>query len=244
MVFKQTTNADPALDLDLEADWVLPYDRTNRSRINGLGSGGVAWLNTSDPQPDGGGYLGEARLALKTIGQTNIQVAWTGGTVTPNSRVYAMRLQFRTSGMTAFSDVLDANGHPCEYVSPLVAGHCQVLAATLPAAADNQPYVQLRWKYYHVTGGSGPRTELRLDDIFVNAQAISPPAFAALQTLTGGGWRLEFTGPAYQTYLLQTSTNLTEWSTLAASTTGAGGRVEYIDASPNGPVRFYRLRTP
>jgi hypothetical protein len=244
MVFRQTTNADPTLDLDLESDWVLPYDRTNRSRINGLGSDGLAWLNTSDPQPDGGGYLGAAVLALKTTGRTNIQVTWTAGTVTPNSRIYALRLQYRIGATNAFSDVLDANGHPCEYMRNSVAGHAQVLAATLSAAADNQPYVQLRWKYYFVAGASGPRAQLRLDDILVNVQTVTPPSFASLQPLPGGGLQLQFVGPAWQTYLLQTSTNLTDWSTLAASNTGADGSVEYMDATLNAPVRFYRLRTP
>jgi hypothetical protein len=146
--------------------------------------------------------------------------------------------------MGAFSDVMDAEGHPCEYSSSGVAGHRKVLAATLPPSADNQPYVQLRWKYYFVTGVSGPRAQLRLDDIFVNPQATSPPRFAALQSLAGGGWRLQFNGPVYQAYLLQTSTNLIDWRTLAAATTSTEGRVDYIDSSPSAPVRFYRLRSP
>jgi hypothetical protein len=37
----------------------------------------------------------------------------------------------------------------------------------LPDPAGNEPYVELRWKYHHIAGESGPRAELRLDAIRV-----------------------------------------------------------------------------
>lgn len=45
----------------------------------------------------------------------------------------------------------------------------------LPSDALDQPYVQLLFRYYHVSGESGPRAELRLDDIdvYVLQQNIS-----------------------------------------------------------------------
>ncbi len=115
MLFLQTpTNAapDPALVTDFTNWWTLPYDRTSRSRLNALGDDGIAFLNTSDPQADGGGFLGVAVLALKTTDRTNIQVAWRGGTVNPNPRAYAIRLQYRVGSTNAFADVLDHAGQP------------------------------------------------------------------------------------------------------------------------------------
>src|SRR6266513_74116 len=150
--------------------WTLPYDRASRSRINGLGDAGFAFLNTSDPQPDGGGYLGAAVLALKTIGAQNILVSWRGGTVATNDRVYAIRLQYRIGGTNAWRDVPDASGQSVEYVRNPVAGHSQSLGPVpLPGEMNDQSYVQLRWKYYYVTGASGPRPQLRVDDILLTA---------------------------------------------------------------------------
>ena len=96
MVFLQTAAPDPGLFAEPNAFWTLPYDRTNRSRITGLGDAGFAFLNTSDPQPDGGGYLGAAVLGLNASAAQNIFVSWRGGTVTPNERVCAVRLQYRS----------------------------------------------------------------------------------------------------------------------------------------------------
>ena len=243
MVFLQTTNFDPGLGIEPDALWTLPYDRTNRSRINGLGPDGVAFVNTTEPQPDGGGYLGAAVLAIKTTGQTNIQVTWTGGTVAPNIRVYALRLQYRTNVTSAWSDVLDASGQPCEYVRNNAAGHSQVLSATLPAAANNQPYLQLRWKYYYVSGTGGSRAQLRLDDILADVQAGSAPVFHVSQALVGA---LNFgvAGAPNQSYLLQTSTNLVQWTTLWITNTGPSGAFEFTEPASNAPSRFFRLRTP
>src|SRR3989442_3490813 len=170
MVFVQIAAADPGLSVEPDTFWTLPYDRTNRSRVNGLGDAGFAFLNTSDPQAEGGGYLGAALLGLRTSNTQNIFVSWRGGTVTPNERVYAVRLQYRVGATNLWRDVLDAFGQPVEYVSNPIAGHSQTLGpAELPSGVNDQPYVQLRWKYYYVSGVTGQRAQLRVDDILVSA---------------------------------------------------------------------------
>src|SRR3989442_7423977 len=107
MVFVQIAAADPGLSVEPDTFWTLPYDRTNRSRINGLGDSGFAFLNTSDPQPDGGGYLGAAVLALKTVRARTILVSWRGGTVMTNERIYAIRLPYRVGVTNSFADMVD-----------------------------------------------------------------------------------------------------------------------------------------
>ena len=80
----------------MDSLWTLPYNLTSRSRINGLGTNGFAFINTGNPQASAGaGYVGAAVLALDTLGKENIRVAWTGGTVVTNERVYGIRLQYR-----------------------------------------------------------------------------------------------------------------------------------------------------
>ena len=63
-----------------------------------------------DPQADGGGYLGAAVLGLRISNAQNIFVSWRGGTMTPNERVYAVRLQYRVGATNTLRDVFDAFG--------------------------------------------------------------------------------------------------------------------------------------
>lgn len=174
MKFYQTNTLDPRINDDLTEPWVLPYNLTNRSRINGLGADGFAFINTGNAQEDGGGFLGTAVLALNTLDADRVEITWRGGTVTPNSRVYHIRLQYRIGGSGEFEDVLNAEGQPVEYVRNEQAGHNELIGPILlPEAALNRSYVELRWKYYYtgirLNEDSGARDQLRITDIFVNS---------------------------------------------------------------------------
>ncbi len=176
MLFLQSAQNDPALGTPLEyayripladasapADADFPYAASSRTRLNGLGTNGVAFINTGR-----GRDLGGALLALDTRGVSNAPVSWLGGTVLTNVRVYAIRLQYRVGIDGDFVDVLDGAGQPVEYLRNEVAGHVQSVGPVLlPAAALGQPYVQLLWRYYHISGTSGARAQLRLDDVKV-----------------------------------------------------------------------------
>jgi hypothetical protein len=250
MIFLQTaTNAspDPGLLTEFTNLWVLPYDRTSRSRISGLSEEGLAFLNTSDPQADGGGYLGAAVLALKTTGLTNVYIVWRGGTVTPNSRHYALRLQYRLGQTEAWTDLLDLAGQPVEYPRHATAGHSALLGPVpLPASACNQPYVQLRWKYYWQTGDSGPRDQLRLDDITIYEAPTGPPPRLERLQLTGGPTlSVGFYSLPQATFSLLASSNLTHWTLLQMITANANGRLEFnLPLTERQPAGYYRLRSP
>jgi len=243
--FEQTSVPDPGLPTPMEGEWQLPYNRTSRSRINGLGDDGVAFLNTSNPQEDpGAGYLGAAVLAVRTLGVTNVEVSWIGGTVTPNQQAYALRLQYAV-GDAAFEDVLDPTGQPVEYARHPLAGHSRLIGPfTLPAPANHQPYVSLRWKYYFVAGSSGPRAQLRLDDILVSRAApVSAPSFAGVRLLGASALQLQFAGSPHHTYALDASTNLIDWLLLSTATMDIGGSFSFTDPIEwTVPARFYRLR--
>ncbi len=245
MRFEQTSTADPNLATPMDGEWVLSYNLTSRSRLNGLGADGLAFLNTSSTQEDpGAGYLGAAVMALRTIGVTNVEVSWIGGTMTPNQQAYALRLQYAV-GDSSYLDVLDSSGQPVEYTRHPLAGHSQNIGpVTLPAAADNQPYVSLRWKYYFAAGSSGPRTQLRLDDIFVRqAGASSPSIFTGVRLLGAQSLQLRFTGVPYRSYTLEVSTNLLDWLWFGRVTTDIEGGFSFNDeVAPGVPALFYRLR--
>lgn len=172
--FFQSDMADPGLDAAMDAPWTLAYDLQSRSRINGLGADGIAFINTGNIQPDpGAGHVGAAVLALDTQGAQDIRVRWTGGTVLPNDRDYGIRLQYRIGGSGGFVDVTDSSGNPVEYLRSAQAGHSAAIGpVALPQAAEDKALVELRWKYYFRSGSSGPRPQLRLDDIQVTAGPV------------------------------------------------------------------------
>ncbi len=176
MMFYQTPLQDPPLEAPTPDPWRHAYNLGNRSRINGLGTDGFSFINTGSAQDVGGGFLGSAVLALDTTGITEtIQLFFTAGTVTPNNRVQAVRLQYRIGQSGAFHDLPGPGGSAVEYVSQPQSGHSEFFGPVeLPAEAADQPVVELRWKYHHVSGDSGPRAEIRVSGIFVAAGDLAP----------------------------------------------------------------------
>jgi hypothetical protein len=171
MVFLQSTVQDPTLAHPMEEPWTLAYNLDNRSRLLGLGSDGIGFINTGNPQEEGGGYVGAAVVALDTVGCTRVELTFLAGTVLPNSRPYALRLQARPEPDAPWFDLLDAAGNPIEYASHPTPGHTQAFGPiALPASLLGRPYAQLRWRYHALpTTATGPRAFLRLDDITLRA---------------------------------------------------------------------------
>ncbi|MFA6456182.1 MAG: phospholipase D-like domain-containing protein, partial [Bacteroidota bacterium] len=183
MIFHRSGTQDPGLAIDMNADYTGAYNGTSGARMNGLGTDGFSWRNTGTS-----GNLGAAVLALNTTGLSNIAVLWTGGTVAVDAttREYRIRLQYRVGTSGVFTDVPG----PVEYVVNAVAGHSQNFGPTmLPAAVNDQPVVQLRWKYYSV-GGSNTRPQLRVGNITVQTGAASGNGTGSVRidpdTLNGG----------------------------------------------------------
>ena len=175
MIFQQrNSSSEPTLTDEMTNPYIGVYNGTSKTRMNGLGADGASFINTGDA--NNGGYLGAAVVAIDTQGRHNIKVAWTGGTVVKNLREYRIRLQYRVGIDDSFTDLTYANGNFVEYIVNEAGHKTEFEAVTLPIAADNQPYVQLRWKYYYVaTGASGARPQLRVDDIQITSDAISAP---------------------------------------------------------------------
>lgn len=188
MLFVQSDENDPILatslnrayhiplaDAAAEIDADQPYNASSRSRINGLGTTGISFINTGR-----GRDVGAAVVALDTTGVDDIRLSFTAGTVAPNNRVYAIRLQSRVGLEGPWVDVLDDASQPIEYIRNANAGHIEQFGPLLlPASLEDQPLVFLRW-FYHYQSGSGSRAELRLDDIVIDAG--DPAAATALAT--------------------------------------------------------------
>ncbi len=176
MLFMQSAESDTGIGTSLDyayrippgdaadqLDVGFPYRAESRTRINGLGEDGIAFINTGR-----GRDLGGALLALDTREVEYAPVSWLAGTVLPNERVYAIRLQYRVGMEGKFLDLRHDNGEPVEYVRNAMPDHVMAMAPVLlPPEALGEEYVQVLWRYYRVSGDSGPRAQLRLDDIRV-----------------------------------------------------------------------------
>ena len=190
IIFQQSETNDPALDDAMTRPYAVspneihnddaasvgfPYRLTRRTRLNGLGQDGISFINTGR-----GRDLGAVVMAVDTRGLNNITVAWKAGTVIPNSRAYAIRLQYRIGTEGPFTDLNHADNSAMEYMRNSEAGHSSSFEAfVLPEAFENQAYVQLRWKYYftgeQLDPNSGSRDMLRLDDIVVSTLTMALP---------------------------------------------------------------------
>ncbi|MCC5790216.1 MAG: CotH kinase family protein [Opitutales bacterium] len=176
-VFLQSDRDDPdreapLLDLyDLgddarrDQDQSYPYAAERRTRINGLGEEGMAFINTGR-----GRDLGGLAVSLDTRGVEKATVSFEAGTLRPNERAYGLRLQYRVGNEGEWTDV-KVNGLPVLYRSQFVAGHQQQFERIpLPGELLGQSEIQLLWRYHHLTGQSGPRAQIRLDNIEIQAE--------------------------------------------------------------------------
>lgn len=186
MIFLQSGVVDPGLEAPLlhpysiagdtasGDDPELPYAATSRTRINGLGTDGISFINTGRAGRD----LGAALLTLDTRGVTGIEVTWTAQTLRPNSRVYAIRLQARAGTDGEWQDVL-VDGSPVEYVREATSGPEDVIGpVSLGSEWEELEHLQLQWRYYHVEVESGARAQLRLDDITITSSGVTQTATA------------------------------------------------------------------
>lgn len=162
MVFWRTGTQDPTLAAIAASDYTGTYNLGSGARVNGHDTLGASFINTGTS-----GNLGMWVLALNTTGRSNINLSYVMRTITPNPRIYKVRLQYRISPDSSWNDYNPL----AEYESNTVAGHSENFGPlVLPAECNDKPNVQLRWFYYYISG-SGARSQIALDDIFVTSSA-------------------------------------------------------------------------
>ncbi|MCS7000958.1 MAG: immunoglobulin domain-containing protein, partial [Candidatus Kapabacteria bacterium] len=191
MIFHIFSRADNNLQPDTTqviGDYTGSYNATSGTRINGLGVDGFSFTNTASP-----GNLGAAVLALNTQGRVNIRISWKAGTLSSTFtgfRHYSILLQFRvgTSGpwQTAIigTDTVQYNANI--QGNTVVAETVTMPTFTLPSSCENQPVVQVRWRYYQrFPQTSGNRPSLKVDDILVQSDVNTGiPTKLAITTIT------------------------------------------------------------
>ncbi|MBK7426236.1 MAG: CotH kinase family protein [Saprospiraceae bacterium] len=186
MVFLQSSVNDPRLETPMTNPYYIPFNNasdneyhaddqdkfgfpymlTGRTRLSGLGEEGISLINTGR-----GRDLGSVVLALDTRGVVAARIGFVAGTLLANSRVYHIRLQYRTGLNESWKDVLNDAGNLIEYERTANPSPQTFEDINLPEEALDKSYVQLQWKYYftgtQITQESGQRDMLRLDDISV-----------------------------------------------------------------------------
>lgn len=211
MYFHRVDNQNPTDADTAKGDWDCVYNLGAGCAIRGKMSEGVSFRNVGAAQTDNclaggttnnGRYVGIAVVGLNTLSRQNIQVSWIGrmfsafvfsdpppgSPIPPVNRFYGIKCQYRIGQSGSFVDLPadslfkcntnDSTYHPQGFSDTL--GPVQ-----LPAICENQPIVQVRWIYYQMNTGSGPRPELGLDDVFISSDistSISAASSSAFVT--------------------------------------------------------------
>lgn len=147
---------DPTLAAEPTANYTDAYNLTAGTRVNGLGPEGLSFLNTSVQ-----GDLGALVVGLDTVEVRSVVVSWEAGTVSAGGRPYRLSLQYRVGSSGPWSLL--------ESYQDAATGHSQDRVSLLPPGVEDQPYVQLRWKYHASGSGSGARPQLRVGRLFITA---------------------------------------------------------------------------
>jgi hypothetical protein len=150
-----------------QANIGFPYRNLSRSRINGLNYNGISFINTGRSRD-----VGAAVLAIDTRGIDHFIFTWKASTVRAGSRVYNLRLQYRVGINKEWKNWYLANGSLVEYERATTGHSTTFVEIPLPQEAVNQPYVQIRWLYYHtgeqLIADNGARDMLALNYIGIN----------------------------------------------------------------------------
>ncbi|PWJ60235.1 putative secreted protein (Por secretion system target) [Dyadobacter jejuensis] len=175
--FGTSSSTIPTSRTTSEGNGDLPYSTTSSA-------GG--WLNAGTNGADGIGLLasgsnaaGAVVVSINTTGKQDVTVKWLCRVITSSStnRDNSIALQYRIGQSGNFIDV----GTTSTYSSAgKTAGDASSLfTEILPAAANDQPEVQVRWVYWESSEGlSGGRDRIAVDEIAINGAATGPDVTA------------------------------------------------------------------
>ena len=130
--------------------------------------------------------------------------------------------------------------------STAAAGTLTVNFGTIPAGATATATIRViaeaSGAIVNTAMVTSPNTDLYLADSTTANNAIVLPAPISLLNATNfpSGLQLTLKGQAGQTYGIQVSQDLVNWSTLSTNTSALNGNFTFTDTGTNLPARFYR----
>jgi autotransporter-associated beta strand protein len=131
---------------------------------NEWGTFGISYLGSNTAQR--GSFL----LRVASTGLSNITVNWFVHTISSNTPMNFIELQWRNGSSGAWNNVTGDVYQDGTNTSP--SGY----SVTLPAAANNSNDLRIRWIYYEV--GSGNQARLSIDNIVVSGTAPTNTSIA------------------------------------------------------------------
>jgi hypothetical protein len=91
-------------------------------------------------------------------------------------------------------------------------------------------------------GAVGVAAYFTSTDLTIVTKGATPPTFSKPARLAAGGFQSHLVGQANQTYAIQVSSDLSNWTPLTNVTTAADGTVDFIDTGASSiSRRFYRV---
>ncbi len=161
-------DSNPSLGDPTTGNYTGAYNVGTGNRFAGLDPSGIVMWNKSKTPATVGAIV----LGLNSTGRTNLVVTFVAQAMAAGN-AYNLRLQYRVSSASAWIDVPG----PVEFVyvsAPSAQQNFSVnLSLATANAVDNRPDLQIRWKYYYVSGFSSSSNTLRIDEIGVVSTASS-----------------------------------------------------------------------
>lgn len=192
MMFHTLGNQNPDENTPANGDWACSYDLPTGCFIKGNAQLGVTFRNIGNSQlsscaanaSSSSIYVGDATVALNTVGCENITVGWIGRMIsnftysdsTPISRFYGIACQYRIGSAGAFTNVPGNYLFKCNSDSATYKafGTADSMVSVLPDTCNNQPIVEIRWIYHQTAqNAGGPRPVLGLDDINISRDVVT-----------------------------------------------------------------------
>lgn len=181
------------------------------------------------------------RLGLITTDRSNIAIEWKVRDIQVNPNTNFVEFQYRIGDAGDFTNVEG------DLYQQGTTPSGTIFTLTLPAEANNQPLVQVRWIYYET--GSGDRDRLSIDDITVSSSPLPVELMRFDAFARGSEVRLEWETATEQQnarFEVERSANGQDFSTLqtlpGAGTSRDPHRYACTDQEPLHGHSFYRLR--
>ncbi|WP_344816844.1 T9SS sorting signal type C domain-containing protein [Flavobacterium cheonanense] len=227
--FGTTAGAIPTSRITTDGNADLPVTTTNNSGgyiIEGAsGVDGISLLASSSQSA--GAIISE----FSTTGLSNISVSWIAWTkLDQASYTNSIALQYRVGDTGAWTNV-DSPSSSVYSTSTVGRVNGVSYTQTLPAGANNQAVVQVRWIYWASAGTTGSRDRLGIDEVSITGTGA--PTING--TIAAGEYGVHTNGSNQQgnTYLTWDDNNL--YVAVASSNT-AEAFVLYLDKDPQIPV--------
>ncbi|WP_345088803.1 T9SS sorting signal type C domain-containing protein [Flavobacterium chungnamense] len=227
--FGTSAGAIPTTRITTDGNADLPVTTTNNS--GGYMIEGVSGVDGVTVLASGSQSAGAIISEISTTGLSNISVSWISWTkLDQASYTNSIALQYRVGDTGTWTNV---DSPSSSVYSTSTAGRASGVSytQTLPAGANNQTIVQVRWIYWVSAGASGSRDRLGIDEVSITG--TSAPTING--TIVTGEYGVHTNGSNQQgnTYLTWDDTNL--YVAVASSNT-TEAFVLYLDKDPQIPV--------